>query len=54
MLGRLEGWLGGRSGFEIVGKAYSGRDAITQSGALRPDLVVMDVTMPMGMRRRLG
>ena len=47
MLRRLEQWLGGHSGFEIVGKAYSGPDAITQSYALRPDLVVMDVTMPL-------
>lgn len=46
MLGRLEQWLGGHPGFNIVGKAYSGTDAVSQSRALHPDLVVMDVTMP--------
>lgn len=45
-LDRLEKWLSAQPGLEIVGKAYSGFEAITQSRALRPDLVVMDVAMP--------
>ncbi|MBM4126394.1 MAG: response regulator [Nitrospira sp.] len=47
MLRRLEQWLGGHPIFEIVGKAYSGPDAVSQSRALHPDLVVMDVKMPL-------
>ena len=46
-LGRLERWLFGHPVFEIVGKAYSGSEAVKQSSVLRPDLVVMDVAMPL-------
>jgi DNA-binding NarL/FixJ family response regulator len=46
MLERLEQWLGRHPGFDIVGRAYSGPDAVSQSRVLHPDLVVMDVTMP--------
>ena len=31
---------------EVVGEADNGRDAIRQCGALSPDLVLMDLTMP--------
>jgi len=47
MLRQLEQWLGGHPKFEIVGKAYSGPEAVLQSRALHPDLVVMDMTMPL-------
>jgi DNA-binding NarL/FixJ family response regulator len=33
-------------GFELVGEAASGEEAIAQVAALRPDLVLMDITMP--------
>jgi DNA-binding NarL/FixJ family response regulator len=46
-LGRLEKWLAGHAGFEIVGKAYSGLEAVKVVSVLRPDLVVMDVAMPL-------
>jgi CheY-like chemotaxis protein len=46
-LDRLGKWLSARPGFEIVGKAYSGFEALQKSRMLRPDLVVMDVAMPL-------
>lgn len=46
-LGRLEKWLVSHPGFEIVGKAYSGLEAVKEVSVLRPDLVVMDVAMPL-------
>ena len=33
-------------GFVLVGEAESGEDAVVQVRALRPDLVLMDITMP--------
>ena len=33
-------------GFEVVGVAHSGQDAIDLVGALRPDLVLLDVFLP--------
>jgi DNA-binding NarL/FixJ family response regulator len=33
-------------GFELVGEAGSGEEAVEQVGALAPDLVLMDVSMP--------
>ena len=32
-------------GFEIVGEATNGAEAVTKYGELRPDLVTMDITM---------
>lgn len=37
--------LSGR--FEVVGQAHNGRDAIERAAWLRPDVVVMDVEMPV-------
>jgi two-component system, chemotaxis family, chemotaxis protein CheY len=34
-------------GFEIVGEASNGKEAIELYGQLKPDLVTMDVTMPV-------
>ncbi len=34
------------NGFDVVGQATDGADAVEQAGALRPDLVVLDLTMP--------
>jgi DNA-binding NarL/FixJ family response regulator len=33
-------------GFEVVGEASSGEEAIVTAGALLPDLVLMDVNLP--------
>ena len=32
-------------GFEIVGEALNGAEAVTKYGELKPDLVTMDITM---------
>ena len=46
-LNHLEKWFAARPEFDLVGKAYSGMDAVEQSTLLCPDLVVMDVAMPL-------
>ena len=33
-------------GFEVVGEAESGEDAVARAGELHPDLVLMDVKLP--------
>ncbi|WP_163970614.1 response regulator [Oceanobacillus halotolerans] len=33
-------------GYEVVGEAENGRDAVEQFQELKPDLVTMDITMP--------
>ena len=33
------------TGFQLVGEATSGEDAVALVGSLRPDLVLMDITM---------
>ncbi len=38
--------LAERSEFDVVGEAVDGQDAVDQATALRPDVVVMDITMP--------
>lgn len=35
-----------QAGFEVVGEAVNGIDALTKYKELRPDLVTMDITMP--------
>jgi DNA-binding NarL/FixJ family response regulator len=39
--------LGAQPGIEVVGEAVDGRDAVDKAAALRPDVVLMDVRMPM-------
>jgi DNA-binding NarL/FixJ family response regulator len=34
------------NGFDVVGQAADGAEAIDQAGVLRPDVVVLDLTMP--------
>jgi DNA-binding NarL/FixJ family response regulator len=34
-------------GFEVLGEAENGLEAIAQAEALRPDLIVLDLTMPV-------
>ncbi|GIP36822.1 chemotaxis protein CheY [Paenibacillus sp. J31TS4] len=36
----------GKNGFEVVGEANDGHQAIEKFKELRPDLVTMDITMP--------
>jgi DNA-binding NarL/FixJ family response regulator len=38
--------LESREGWEVCGEATTGREAVTQSLLLRPDVVVMDVSLP--------
>ncbi|MGD8641463.1 MAG: response regulator transcription factor, partial [Gammaproteobacteria bacterium] len=33
--------------FEVVGEAVNGRDAIIKTGELEPDVVLMDISMPV-------
>src|SRR3954471_10959000 len=35
-----------QNGFDVVGQAGSGEDAIAQAATLRPDLVLLDLSMP--------
>lgn len=35
-----------KHGFDVVGEAVDGVDAITKFKALQPDIVTMDITMP--------
>ncbi|GCD93445.1 response regulator [Embleya hyalina] len=39
--------LGAQPGIEVAGEAVDGRDAVEQVAALRPDVVLMDVRMPV-------
>jgi DNA-binding NarL/FixJ family response regulator len=38
--------LDNAGGFDIVGEAADGQEALAQAGALRPDVVLMDIRMP--------
>jgi len=42
----LQSLLSAEPGFEVVGTAADGRAAIRSVGALKPDIVLMDLTMP--------
>jgi DNA-binding NarL/FixJ family response regulator len=42
----LKTLLEGRSGWEVVGEASDGMEAIEKAGQLHPDVMVLDVTMP--------
>ena len=42
----LVGFLKAFKGFELVGEARSGTDAVRLSEALKPDVVLMDLIMP--------
>jgi DNA-binding NarL/FixJ family response regulator len=42
----LRGMFSGEPGFEVVGEAADGVEAVTVADALRPDVVLMDLRMP--------
>jgi DNA-binding NarL/FixJ family response regulator len=42
----LRGMFIGEPGFEVVGEAATGKEAVTLAEALRPDVVLMDLRMP--------
>ena len=46
-LDSLEAVLDADDGFELVGRARNGREAVELAEELRPDLVIMDVEMPV-------
>lgn len=35
------------NGYEVVGEAVNGQDAVEKYAACKPDLVLMDITMPV-------
>ena len=43
----LRGMLAGAAGVDVVGEAGDGAEAIALARQLRPDVVLMDVTMPV-------
>lgn len=43
----LADFLGRRPEVELVGEAVNGQEALTEADRLRPDLVLMDVSMPV-------
>lgn len=42
----LAGVLASQNGFQVVGEARDGLEAIEKARALRPDLILMDLSMP--------
>jgi len=43
----LHALLGTQAGWEVVGEATNGTDAVKTVNQIKPDLVIMDITMPM-------
>jgi YesN/AraC family two-component response regulator len=43
----LQSWLEAEEDFQVVGRAYNGQIAIEQVEALKPDLVLIDIEMPV-------
>jgi DNA-binding NarL/FixJ family response regulator len=42
----LRATIEGRAGWEICGEARTGREAVAKARELRPDVVIMDISMP--------
>jgi DNA-binding NarL/FixJ family response regulator len=42
----LSGMFAGEEGFEVLGQASDGAEALAQAEALRPDVILMDLRMP--------
>lgn len=43
----LKGMLSGQPDFTIAGEAYNGHEAVEQAQRLRPDVILMDLRMPV-------
>ncbi len=43
----LRGLFAGDDGFEVVGEAENGREAVSRTEVFRPDVVLMDLRMPV-------
>ncbi len=43
----LRALLEAQDGWEVVGEAVTGREAVEKASKLKPDVVVMDITMPL-------
>jgi DNA-binding NarL/FixJ family response regulator len=39
--------FGARSDFEVIGEAVDGKDAVTKAAQLKPDVILLDVRMPV-------
>ena len=42
----IKGMLQSHAGWEVCGEAHTGREAVAMAQELKPDIVVLDVTMP--------
>src|SRR5215210_8229961 len=42
----LSGMINGEPGFEVIGEAGNGKEAIARTGELKPDVILMDLRMP--------
>jgi len=47
MLQGLRSLLEGQPGFEVIGQASDGRSAVDMAHRLKPDIIVLDVSMPI-------
>ena len=46
--GEVRKFLAGQEGLEVVGEATDGESVLEQARLLQPDVVVMDISMPVG------
>lgn len=46
ILDGLEALLGQEAGMLVIGRATNGREAVEQAALLKPDVVIMDISMP--------
>src|SRR5271168_1751569 len=42
----IKGMLTSHAGWEICGEAHTGREAVSKSQELRPDIAILDISMP--------
>jgi DNA-binding NarL/FixJ family response regulator len=46
-LAGIKTYLSGKDNIEVIGEAYNGKDGVALAQALLPDLVLMDISMPI-------